>query len=268
MKRLLFFITHATLSLQHAEMTFKSISKQANVQQKFDKFYLYNTHENELSNNDLIGLFEYYGLYNFFNELCIFEYNLNTPKSLGADIDTIKKYCECNYDANDKILILKSDCYLSKNYFNDLFEFDMKNEDCYFTAPFIVSKARIPENEIIKYGDREAFVKSDDITFFVEDERNSSDNDFFNRKDIDVTDDRIRFISCTVQGDFSCHYVPIKLLKDLIISYDSWGGVKFYRIQHLCRSTKNSFVIHQYHDIISDNRSNDREGPVKDWMNS
>lgn len=52
------------------------------------------------------------------------------------------------------------------------------------------------------------------------------------------------------------------------IQHQSWGGVKFYKLRNFYIGTDRSFVIHKYHDIKSENRSTDREGPVESWLRS
>lgn len=268
MKKIVFFITHKTLSKEHANATFWSISNQIiESTEKFDTLYLYNTHQEELENSFLIELYEKYNLQRLFNEIKIFDYDENTPKALGADIANIGNYALQNYSSEDRILLLKSDCVLSKNYFNDILSLN-ENQQIYFVAPFICAKERISDQEIFEYAKRDKFISSDDITFFVEDQTNSSNNDFNNRPGVNVTDENIKFTSCYVIGDFSCHYMSISLLPKLIVQIQSWGGVKFYNLISYFVGTDKSFVIHKFHNIISENRTTDREGPVREWLNS
>jgi hypothetical protein len=266
MKNIVFFITHSTLTKNHAELTFYSLSKQTPTDKKFDCLYLYNTHQHELPNSFLVNLFQIYSLGNFFNELRIFNYEENTPKSLGADVATISSYVKQNYSGDDRVLILKSDCILSVNYFNEI----LNLPDCvvYFVAPFICAKERISNNEILEYSDRQRYISSDEKTFFVEDQTGSNNNDFHNRPGVSVTDEGIRFTSCYVITDFSCHFITVKLLDKINLEYSSWGGAKFHNLVSHFIGTDKCFVIHKYHGIISDNRSGDREGPVREWLNS
>lgn len=267
MKNIVFFITHKTLTKDHAEMTFYSMSKQiVNTEKKFDKLYLYNTHQNELSNYHLLMLYDTFKLNRFFNEVCVFNYNDETPKSLGADVLEISNYMKNNYDCDDRVLLLKSDCVLSVNYFDEILSIPEKT--VYFVAPFICAKERISNNEIIEYSNRNEYIESDDITFFVEDQTHSSNNDFTRRKDVRVTDDSIRFTSCYVITDFSCHFISVNLLEKISIEFRSWGGAKFFELTPYFHGTDRCFVIHKYHGIISENRPTDREGPVREWLNS
>lgn len=267
MKNIVFFITHKTLTKDHAEICFYSLSKQiVSSGKKFDKLYIYNTHEDELHNSQLLLTYKWFDLHRFFKEVVVFDYDKSTPKSLGADVSTISNYVRKNYSKDDRVLFLKSDCVLSVNYFDEIL--NLPEKTIYFVAPFICAKQRITNNEIISYSNRETFIKSDDITFFVEDQTNSSNNDFNNRKDVTVTDEQIKFTSCYVITDYSCHFISVELLEKITIEYSSWGGAKFYNLVPYFVGTDRCFVIHKYHGIVSENRSDDREGPVKEWLNS
>lgn len=265
MKKIAFFITHKTLDYEHARATLYSLSKQT-TDEKFDKLYIYNTHQDDISNQTILELCTEFNTRRLFNQIRIFPYDNNTHKSLGADISTIANYCLQTYDKNDRVLLLKSDCVLSKNYFSDLH--NCREGSIYFVAPFICAKARIKDEEIFQYCDRDQFVRSDDITFFVEDQTNSANNDFNNRSGVDVMDESIRFTSCYVITDFSCHYLSVELMSLFTVTLQSWGGVKFHNLAPYFVGTDRSFVVHKFHSVISDNRNTDREGPVSRWLSS
>jgi hypothetical protein len=267
MKSIIFFITHKTLGVEYATACFYSLSKQENVSGKFDTLYIYNTHQDELSNDTLIDLYEKFNLNTFFGEIKLFDYNPNTEKALGADISTIRNYVTKNYVKEDRVLLLKSDCLLSKNYFNDILSLPV-DIPVYFVAPFICAKERIPDTEIFEYISRSSYIQSDNITFFVEDQIGSSNNDFNNRPGVNVTDNNIKFTSCYVIRDFSCHFLSVGLFDFVHIAVQSWGGVNFSSLFNYFIGTDRSFVVHKYHSIVSENRVTDREGPVVSWLKS
>jgi len=266
MKNIIFFMTHKTLTLDHAKATFYSISKQ-NTDKKFDILYLYNTHQDEISNDVLLNLYSEYGLDRFIKEVKIFDYNPFTPKTLGNDLDSIIKYCVETYENQDRILFLKSDIVLSKNYFDDALNVP-NGQLVYYTSPFICAKARISDAEIFEYADRDTYIQSDDITFFVEDQYGSPNNDFNNRPGVSITDEQIKFTSCYVIFNFTCHMISVELLKSVNLDCSSWGGATFTALYQNFVGTNRSFAIHKFHGIISENRATDREGPVKDWLYS
>jgi hypothetical protein len=262
---ILFFITHKTLSLENCELTFSSISLQSKLN-KFDKMYIYNTQPDELLNVDIITIYNKYNLNEYFKELSIFNYDLNSEKTLGKDISNICEYCFSNYNLNDRVLFLKSDCCLSSNYFDEIFNIPLNIIDVYFTSPFICAKKRVPNNEILDYIKRDAYIPSDEITFFVEDRFQSNNNDFNNRLDTSVYDHNIKFFSCYVIRDWSVHLISVSLLNRLIIRSQSWGGVNLSQLENYFIETNRCFTVHKYHNVISENRNVEREGPVEGWL--
>lgn len=267
MKKIVFFITHKTLELEHADLTFQSLSNQ-NTDVVFDRLYIYNTHQNELSNDTILELYNKYNLNRIFKEVVVFDYDPSTHKSLGGDISAIKTYCISNYERLDRILLLKSDILLSKNYFDEINNIHESSDMIYFVAPLVCAKKRVANEEIISYSLRDNFIRSDEITFFVEDQNQSGNNDFNNRPGVDVLDEAIKFTSCYVIRDFSCHYFSIGLFERVSINLQSWGGIWFESLRSFLKETSRCFTIHKYHDIKSENRAEDREGPVESWLTS
>ena len=265
MKYILFFITHKTLNLENCDLTFKSISIQ-NQKYIFDKLYIYNTHSDELDNKDIINIYNKYKLNNFFKEFIIYNYDNLSLKTLGQDIYNIREYCLKTYNLNDRILFLKSDCLLSVNYFDEIFNIPYNIIDIYFTSPFICAKKRIPNDEILEYIKRDIYIPSDNITFFVEDRFQSKNNDFNNRLNISIFDNNIKFFSCYVIRDWSVHLINVNLLDKLIIKNQSWGGVNLSQLENFFIETNKCFTVHKYHNIVSENRDLEREGPVEKWL--
>jgi hypothetical protein len=267
MKNIVFFITHKTLTIDHAEMTFRSISNQM-CNAKMDTLYIYNSNSDELSNNVILDIIEKSNAKQFFNTIEIFDYDPRSNKSLATDIENIRNFSKNNFNLEDRILLLKSDIVLSKYYFDDILNNTPKDRPIYFVSPFICAKKRVTNDQILQYSLRDVYVKSDNITFFVEDRYQSGDNDFNNRPGINVTDHSILFTSCYVIRDFSCHFISVSLLDLIQIRNQTWGGVWFSNLEPYFIETERSFTIHKYHNIISENRSSGREGPVESWITS
>lgn len=266
MKHISFFNTHKTLGVEHCELVFKSIAGQS-TDRKFDKLYIYNSHADELPNEQIVELYNRYSLDKRFNEYEVFPYDVSTHKSLGGDVEAIKNYCSTKYSDSDRILIHKSDCLLSYNYFDDIFNLP-PGIPIYFTAPFLCAKSRVSNEEILEYIKRETCVFSDDVTFFVENRYRDNNNDFQRRPGITVTDEQIKYTSCTVIRDFSCHLISNSLMHRLNIRKCSWGGVDLSALEPFYIGTERSFVLHKFHDVISENRETDREGLVSSWLSS
>lgn len=265
MKHIAFYITHKTLNVEHAELTFGGISRQE-CDTAFDTLYIYNSHSDELPNEILLNLAQKYNLQKLFKEILIFPYDTFTHKSLGGDINAIREFCVTNFNPTDRVLIIKSDTIPSVNFFDDILNQLPQDRPVYFVAPFICAKKRVSNDDIIEYSKRKSYTRSDEITFFVEDQYQSHHNDFTERDGVDVTSPSILFTSCYVIRDFSCHFLSVSLFDSILIQHKSWGGVWFSQLTPYFIPTERSFVIHKYHDIISENRSTDREGPVKDWL--
>ena len=269
----MFFITHATLDLEHVEYVFHSIYKQSLGKKLFNKeffetLWIYNTHDHELSNNDIVVLYNKYQLSRYFGEIKIFDYSRKTPKKLVADILNIRNYCSSYYHPNDRILILKSDTCISKNFFKEISELP-KDKPVAFFAPYVCAKKRISKPDILEYCQRETFVESDDITFFTEDENGPENSDFYKRPDTSITDEKIKFFACRViKVGFSSIFCDVELLNRIDLEDLDWGGTNFHNLMPYYIRSKDSFIVHMYHDIVSDNINRDREGPVSGWLNS
>jgi hypothetical protein len=261
----LFFITHRTLGEEHADMVFRSISMQV-TDRKFDRMIIYNSHPQELSNEHLVSLFRRHGLGRVISDVSVFDYDDRTSKSLGMDIHCIRGYCRATMNPNDRVLLLKSDCCLSRNYFDVILKIE-EPRLVHFVAPFVCAKKRVGDIDILKYLSRDSFIRSDEITFFVEDSHQSKDNDFHKRLEL-ITDRSILYTACTVTRDFSCHFISVELMNLIGIREQSWGGCNFSALDPYLLQSDRCFVVHKYHDIQSENRIGDREGPVKDWLNS
>jgi len=266
MKNIVFFITHTTLSYEHADLVFYTFSQQK-TDKKFDILYIYNSHQSELSNDLLLKLFNKYNLNKFFDEVKLFSYDDNTPKTLAGDIDSIRNYVKEKYHENDRILLIKSDTMLSVNYFDTILNIKSDNF-IYFVSPFVLAKKRILHEKIINYCKRENFIKSDDITFFCQDDRYQNNDDFYNRPNIKVTDRQIEFISCYAIEDFSCHFLSVGLFKFVKTVQLSWSGTNWSNLKQYFVQSERCFALHVYHPIVSQNRSSDREGTIKVWLDT
>ena len=262
MKNIIFFITHKTLSFEHAVATFTSLGNQSS-KKKFDKIYVYNTHPEEISSSDIEALFYKKKLNDKINEIDIFEYDNLTPKNLGSDLNNIINYAVKNYHKTDRILILKSDILLSRNYFETVLS--QPEEDICFTSPFVCAKQRVKDEELFEYINREKFIKSDNITFYVEGINPDEQTDFNTRGNI-IIDNDIKFFSCNVVDDFSCHFLNVNSLSKIKINCQDWGGINFNSLRCCLKTSDNCFTLHKYHSIVSDNRNSDREGPVELWL--
>jgi len=262
--RVIIFITHATLSYQHAKMTFMSLANSKNPVE-FDEIVLYNTHQAELPNEKLLELFNSFSI-SFIKNVKLFEYDKTTHKSLGADLEAIRTYCNDTYASKDHLLLLKSDCLLSVNFLNELKKFDTNSSDFVFVAPLINAKQSVTDDELTEYINSPYAILSSENTFFMEDEVRSPDNGFRNRPGVVPGDDCIKYIACTVKRDWSCHYLPVDVFMQVKLAKQSWGGSSFEYLSHMWIGAYKSFVTHKYHSIVSSNRETKRPGEWGEWL--
>jgi hypothetical protein len=262
--RVIIFITHATLSYQHAKMTFMSLANSKDPIE-FDEIVLYNTHQNELSNEELLELYNSFNI-KFIKNVKLFDYDDSTHKSLGADLQAIRTYCNDTYAQNDHILLLKSDCLLSINFLNELKKFTPSSTNFVFVAPLINAKQSVTDKELTEYIKLPYAVLSSEDTFFMEDEVRSPDNGFRNRPGVVPGDDCIKYIACTVKRDWSCHYLPVNVFMKVKLANQSWGGSSFEFLNHMWIGAYKSFVVHKYHSIVSSNRETERPGEWGQWL--
>ena len=262
--KVIFFITHKTLGLDHAKLALSSLGDSYEPM-KFDKMIIYNTHQDELPNELLFQMCRDYGLYSIVNEILEFDGVYPSTYRLTSDIRTIGNYVFERYQNTDKIWLWKSDCILSKYLVNDMNKLDTLQSFC-FTPAFIVAKKRVTDNEIIEYCHKPYLVLSDHETFFNEDESQSKDNDHRNRIGEKATDFNIKFISCTVKRDFSNHYLTVDCLRNINIGDQTWGGVGFASLSNKWVGTSKGFVVHKYHNIVSESRPLPREGTIEEYM--
>lgn len=264
MKNIVIFITHATLGLDHADMCLENFGKSVDPL-IFDHIYIYNTHKHELSNDILGGLFEKHSIDKICKEISLFPYNESTPKTLGHDYVTIFNFLLNKYALTDRVLILKSDIMISTLFLNELKTVQDKLQPTFIlTPPFITAKERVTNTRIREYCLRENIVLSDDITFFDEDS-NGRETDHNKR---DPTNKEIEFISCTGKIDFSCHYMSLDISLMTTVHGKTWGGVNFESCKKYWVDTEKSFTVHKYHSIVSENRSEEREGPIEKYFKS
>ena len=258
MTKILFFITHTTLDLDHAKMCLYelmlSLKKCGTF--RFDRMYIYNTHKEELSNETVLDIVEKYKLSKYISEISVFPYNVNTPKRLSSDMSTIFNFCRRNYSREDRVFILKSDLLLSCNVITDINKIISKS--FVFTPPFVTAKSDLTNNQLHSYCRRETFIKSDSVTFYNESYDGDKNNtDHKNGKS--PFDEQFSFISCNCVFDFSCHYLTVDCMDYIMLDDKDWGGVNFSNCRHIV-TTDTSFTVHKFHEVKSQNRKLDREG--------
>jgi hypothetical protein len=81
------FTTHTTLDLNHADYSLKALLSLQTNNIIWDNFVIYNTHEHELSNDDIVELVKKYDVKNYIKNILTFPYNPGAnKKNLPQDI--------------------------------------------------------------------------------------------------------------------------------------------------------------------------------------
>jgi len=265
MKNLLFFIIHNTSTLEHCQLSLQSLCRQSETTFKFDHMYIYNTQADEITYDDILDICWKENILKFVvvEEICIFDYDKNSPKSLEQDLKNIMTYVTKRYSPDDRVLFMKSDCLLSKYYLKDIEELP-DNCPIHFTAPFVFAKKRVPNDEILDYVKRDSFVESEAITFFTEDGYSSHNSDLEHRKDVKITDESVKFFACYGIRCWSCHLITVSLFP--LMGIVNQTGIDLRHLEPYFNKTSRSFVVYKYHGIVSENRLTGRWTQIYEWI--
>lgn len=290
--RICYFNTHATLNQWHADICFHSLSMQS-VDYKFDKMFIYNTHPNELSNETVLDLIDKYRLRHHFDEIEILP--KSDGKTLGQDMLYLTSHCQSVKPS--RVLMLKSDYGLSKNFMSGLQVIDRntdENSQFIFTAPTANAKEFVQKDEILSYLSRPIFTPKCDVTwYFGSDYRDSLGEHVFRYlnevwdgdpedlgKSLRIcekpTDPSVRFVSHSIRSDFNCHYMDGKTFAEIDFKGSNpartwnlsfWGIQAAQRVQKIpFVDTPGAFVVHLFHSIVGPNRKEPREDDNKTVM--
>lgn len=261
MKRQVYFITHSTLDEYHARISLESLSRQE-YDENWDALFVYNTHQEELSNEKILELSSNFRLDKKFKRIEIVEYDSRCQKTNFQDFMNLMNHCRKNVPIHNrsKVLYLKSDYVISDRFFNGIYKFDGE-ENFLFSSMIENAKEFVTEEEIKSRARRELFTLVDEVTFYAgsdfrDDHPHSggipSNNtisryclkehwnkhqDWFDRGGFEKmkkgprqitnpTDSSIRFISHACRGDVNVHYMNSETFAGAPTSgskHHSWG---------------------------------------------
>ena len=161
------FTTHTTLDLKHADYSLKALLSLQTSDIVWDNFVIYNTHEHELSNDDIIELIKKYDIKNYIKDILIFPYDPEVnKKNLLQDIRNwfnIGLSLELQ-NTPGKILWLKSD-YCVSNNFNKVF-LKHNTPNCMWSLPTLGAKQKISYDTILTKLNLPEFTPSDFETYY------------------------------------------------------------------------------------------------------
>lgn len=207
MKNILFFITsnfdHVEMCLEHLGRSYDPLI--------FDEMYIYNSHQEELSNDSILDLTKKYNINSICKTIKIFPYD-NTI----IDCDSIFNYLIDNYYLHDdRILLLKSDIIVSVNFLNELKNIQNSLDEKFILSPIFISpKEKLTNKEIRN------IISSDEIVFNEKDEKISPFSSFF------------------------CHYFSLLTIWDMNIS-ENTDDINFLNCKEYWICTTYSFVVHK-----------------------
>lgn len=269
------FTTHTTLNLEHAKYSLKSLLHLQNEDINWDYFVVYNTHEHEVSNQDLKELILKYDTNGYIKNLLVFPYNPDeNKKNLLQDI---RNWYDIGLSLelekiDGKILWLKSD-YCVSNNFNKVFK-EHTDKTTMWSLPIYNAKQKISFDTILEKLNLPQFEPIDDETYYRGGDNPSNrlpNKEISPNGDMDYHSS-INYVSHNYVFDFNLHVISNDTLKlGREIAYhpqvfdmnSTWGGP--HNLFHGLRSNgvkysgeDRAYGIHMFHEIISENRDKDR----------
>jgi hypothetical protein len=269
------FTTHATLDLKHVNYSLKALLSLQTNDIIWNNFVIYNTHEYELSNDDIIKLIKKYDVKDYIENILIFPYDPDTnKKNLLQDIrnwyDTsLSLGCQ---NIQGKTLWLKSD-YCVSNNFNKIF-LEHSSNNFMWSLPTLSAKEKVNYDNILTKLKLLEFTPSDFEIYY-----RGGDNPNNNLPKDEISPNgemdyhsSINYVSHNYVHDFNLHVISndtLELGREL--SYhpqvfdmnSTWGGPHnlFYGLKQngvYFSGEYRAYGIHMFHEIISENRLEDR----------
>jgi hypothetical protein len=269
------FTTHTTLDLKHADYSLKSLLSLQTNNIIWDNFIIYNTHEHELPNENIIDLIKKYDVKNYIKNILLFPYDPEiNKKNLLQDIRNwfdIGLSLELQNNQG-KILWLKSD-YCVSNNFNKIF-LEHNTSKCMWSLPTLGAKQKINYDQILTKLNLSEFTPSDFETYYRggDNPNNQIPNEEISPNGEMDYHPSINYVSHNYVHDFNLHVISNDILElGREIAYhpqvfdmnSTWGGPHnlFYGLKQngvYFSGEYRAYGIHMFHEIISENRLEDR----------
>jgi len=269
------FTTHATLDLTHAEYSLKALLQLQDTDIIWDHFVLYNTHEHEISNEDIIKLIKKYDTNHYVKDILLFPYNPEeNKKNLLQDIRNwynIGLSLELQ-NTPGKTLWLKSD-YCVSNNFNKVF-LEHINSNFMWSLPTLGAKQKISYDTILTKLSLSKFTPTDFETYYRggDNPNNETPNSETSPNGEMDYHPSINYVSHNYVYDFNLHVISNDTLEigreishhpQVFDMNSTWGGPHnlFYGLKQngvYFSGESRAYGIHMFHEIISENRLEDR----------
>lgn len=253
----IYFMTHVTLTERHARLCLASIKHQ--TQTFWDQIVIYNTNQDELSNDRIREIAREYEL-----TIPLVDYGPAKSDKLVTDMCALKSYAIAN-PIDGFIMILKSEFCLSSR-FNEVVKGMPIDNKWIWTPPVIHAKEFVTDLEIHEYQSRQTFLRVDPRTYYRGSDIHAPTGEEGPGDGMTDIDPNIHFVSHRVRMDFNVHVMPhdvfIALPIDIAPSV-TWGGMAVVFRQAADNGIRylnidDAFAIHVFHEIISKNRAKDR----------
>jgi hypothetical protein len=165
--KVLYFNTHTTLNEWQAELCLRSISEQS-IEFCWDKFFIYNTHPHEISNEKIMQLYNKYELNKKFKSVEVVPYDMNDPKTNFQDFQNMINHCKNNVGQSeeDYLLYVKSDYVLSRRFFEGIEKFNGE-KNFIFSAMLYCTKEWVGEADILRKKEQDIFTLMDNETYYI-----------------------------------------------------------------------------------------------------
>jgi hypothetical protein len=269
------FATHTTLNLVHAEYSLKALLELQQTGITWDNFVIYNTHEHELSNQDLLYLIDKYDTRRCVKEIFLFPYDSKlNKKNLLQDI---RNWYDIGVSLGlqnnpGKILWLKSDYCVSNNFNKILLEHKVHN--FMWSLPTLGAKQKISYDQILNKLALPEFTPCDFETYYRggDNPNNQIPNEEISPNEEMDYHPSINYVSHNYVHDFNLHVMSNDTLElgrelayhpEVFDMSSTWGGPHnlFFGLRHNgvdFSGEHRAYGIHMFHEIISENRLEDR----------
>lgn len=277
------FTTHTTLDVIHADYSLRSLLQLQTEDVIWDNFIIYNTHENELPNDDIIELIKKYDTKKCVKNIFVFPYDQEkNKKNLVQDI---RNWYDIGLSlglekVEGKIVWLKSD-YCVSNNFNKIFN-QHPTKNTMWSLPVYTAKEKITYDKILDKLHLSEFSPIDDETYY---RGGDNPNNNLPKTELSPTGDMdydasINYVSSNYVYDFNLHVITNDtLLLGREIAYhpnvfnmdSTWGGCHnlFFALKQNnvnYSGEHRAYAIHMFHEVISENRNKDRGDARKRYI--
>jgi hypothetical protein len=249
----LIFMNHRTLTLQHAQISIKSMKPCAGI---IRNIIIYNS-DPETTAQPLFNIFREEGY-----SQNIWMFNVESVSLADDVLNVINIVSQLENQLAPYVMLLKADYSVSAN-FSEVFKENCKLEYAAWTMSGMNAKEFVTDEEIqqkllgpFKIADHETFYRggTTDPTFEI--------GPLYNGSVLPDTDPRIHFGSHRIRIDYNVHVIRknaiLKADRSLLDLGCTWGGAARFMGSMGSLEDDRAFWIHKFHPVVSVNRAEDR----------